>query len=228
MFHFLHIFSKTLSRILFLLFLFLKLAEEEDCEDYFIHFPSTDPVFLSLYLTLCNSSFSYVYDVFCSSVLVFIFVHHYCYFYHYELISCMRKDGYSSHLSIDPEIEKTCKRNRKNKQRRVEEAIMAEGGERPLLDYAILTTNGYRSAIVYPTIEGNKSFEIKTGMINMIQQNQFSGAPNEHIANYNELCGTFQIHHIDAEAIRFRLFSFSLRDRAKQRLHTLPADSITT
>ena len=141
----------------------------------------------------------------------------------------MRKDGESSLLPIDPEIEKTCKRNRKEKQQRIEGATMAE--ERPLLDYVLPTTNGYRPAIVSPAIE-NRGFEIKTGMINMIQQNQFAGGPtedpNEHLANFNELCGTFHIQNISVDAIRLRLFSFSLRDRAKIWLQSLPAGSITT
>lgn len=144
----------------------------------------------------------------------------------------MQKDGKSSLLPIDLNIENTCKSNHKEKQRRIEEATMAKGCEQPLLDYVIPMINGYRTAIVNPTIEGNRSFEIKMEMINMILQNQYSKAPNEdpneHIANFNKICGTFQIHNIDAEAIRLRSFSFSLHDRAKQWLHTLPADSITT
>ena len=148
----------------------------------------------------------------------------------------MRKDGDSSLLPIDSEIEKTCKRNRKEKKKDIdeediEEEIMANE-ERPLIDYVLPTTQGYRPAIVNPAIGGNQSFEIKTGTINMIQQNQFSGAPNEdpneHISNFNELCGTFQIHNINADAIRLRLFLFSLRDRAKAWLNSLPPDSITT
>ena len=143
----------------------------------------------------------------------------------------MRKDGESSLLPIDLEIEKTCKQNRKEKKQYIEELIMAEE-EKPLLDYVLPTTHGYRSAIVNPAIDGNRGFEIKTGTINMIQQNQFSGAPsedpNEHIANFNELCSTFQIHNIAADVIRLCLFPFSLRDRAKAWLNSLPADSINT
>lgn len=65
----------------------------------------------------------------------------------------------------------------------------------------------------------------------MIQQNQFSRSsnedPNEHIVNFIEMCDTFRIHNISDEAIRLRLFSFSLRDRAKSWLQFLPVDSIT-
>ena len=140
----------------------------------------------------------------------------------------MRKDGESSLLPIDPEIEKTCKQNRRAKKT---QSTMAEPApERPLMEYVQPTVQGYRSAIKNPSVEGNRSFEIKLGMINMVQQNQFSGAPNEdpneHIANFNELCDTFQIHNISTDAIRLRLFPFSLRDRAKSWLKSLPADSI--
>ena len=76
--------------------------------------------------------------------------------------------------------------------------------EKPLIDNILPSTNGYRLAIVNPTIEGNRGFEIKMAIINMSQQNQFLGAPkedpNEHISNFNELCGTFQVHNISADA----------------------------
>ena len=104
--------------------------------------------------------------------------------------------------------------------------------EKLLIDYVLLTTNGYRLTIVNPTIEGNQSFEIKTGTINMIQRNKFFGTPNkdlnEHISNFIELCGTFQFHNIVADDICLWLFSLSIRDRAKSLLKSLPVDSITS
>ncbi|XP_031275291.1 uncharacterized protein LOC116133741 [Pistacia vera] len=54
----------------------------------------------------------------------------------------------------------------------------------------------------------------------MIQQSvQFSGLahedPNLHIANFLEICDTFEHSGVSDEAIRLRLFPFSLRDKAK-------------
>ena len=73
----------------------------------------------------------------------------------------MQKDVESSLLPIDLEIEKTCKQNRKEKKQYIEELIMAKE-EKPLLDYVLPTTHGYRSTIVNPSIDVNRGFEIKT------------------------------------------------------------------
>ena len=57
----------------------------------------------------------------------------------------MQKNGESSLLPIDHEIEKMCKRNRKEKkqdiEQEIEEAIMAEE-EKLLIDYVLPTTHG--------------------------------------------------------------------------------------
>ena len=70
-------------------------------------------------------------------------------------------------------------------------------------------------------------------MIQMIQSTvQFSGHmhddPNAHISNFLELCDTFKINGVSDDAIRLRLFPFSLWDKAKSWLHSLPVGSITT
>ena len=88
---------------------------------------------------------------------------------------------------------------------------------RVLRDYA-LPTVGNASAIRRPTIAAN-NFEIKPAIIQMVQNNQFGGSPNDdvnaHIDNFLEICDTFKHNGVTDDAIRLRLFPFSLRDKAK-------------
>ena len=66
----------------------------------------------------------------------------------------------------------------------------------------------------------------------MIQQSQFQGSPAEdpqdHLTNFVEMSNTFKLHNVSDEAIRLRLFPFSLWDQAKTWLNSLPAGSITS
>src|ERR1051325_7098209 len=65
-----------------------------------------------------------------------------------------------------------------------------------------------------------------------VQQNQFSGAPtddpNLHLSVFVQYADTVKANGVNPEAIRLRLFPFSLRDRARAWLQSLPANSITT
>ena len=66
---------------------------------------------------------------------------------------------------------------------------------------------------------GGENFEIKTGLITMVQASPFCGKANEHasvhLQQFLELCSTFVIKGVSQDAIRLRLFPFSLLGRAK-------------
>lgn len=68
--------------------------------------------------------------------------------------------------------------------------------------------------------------------MHMVQQNQFGGAPTEdlnaHLSSFLEICDTVKMNGVTENAIRLRLFSFSLRDKAKAWFQSLPYGSITT
>ncbi|KAF7801050.1 uncharacterized protein G2W53_044433 [Senna tora] len=113
-----------------------------------------------------------------------------------------------------------------------EEAEMAEQNNRNVSDYATLKLDGLQYSIRRPSIQAN-NFEIKPATIQLLQANgQFGGSPiedpNNHILNFLEICDTFKHNGVSDDAIRLRLFPFSLRDKAKVWLQSLPEGSITT
>ena len=67
---------------------------------------------------------------------------------------------------------------------------------------------------------GGENFEIKTGLITMVQASPFCGRANEdasaHLQQFLEVCITFVIKGVSQDAIQLRLFLFSLLERAKQ------------
>ncbi|XP_075478870.1 uncharacterized protein LOC142519727 [Primulina tabacum] len=145
---------------------------------------------------------------------------------------------------FDPEIERTLRRrrqqqrlkdimNRNESEKKHHEDLRVEDPRRiPMLEYAQPSLDGARPSIVRPTVRANQ-FEIKPAIIQMIQNNvQFGGNalddPKTHIADFLEICDTFKFNGVSDDAVRLRLFSVSLCDKAKSWLNCLPVGSITT
>ena len=80
----------------------------------------------------------------------------------------------------------------------------------------LIWVDATESTIVLPALASNQNFKIKTGIIYMVPGNQFSGSPAEdpqdHLTNFVEISNTFKLHNVTDEAIRLRLFPFSLWD----------------
>lgn len=146
----------------------------------------------------------------------------------------MRRSRSLDLVPFDPEIERTLHRLKKEKKDcTTENETMEEQLEnRTLGDYAVPLVTGATSSIRRPAIQAN-NFEIKPAILQMVASTvQFSGMPhddpNAHIANFLELCDTFKHNGVSDDAIRLRLFPFSLRDKAKAWLNSLPPLTITT
>ncbi|KAL0459163.1 UNVERIFIED_CONTAM: hypothetical protein Slati_0543500 [Sesamum latifolium] len=104
--------------------------------------------------------------------------------------------------------------------------------ERPMMEYSFPTADGTISSITKPAVQTN-NFEIKLTIIQIIRSSvQFSGLPNDdlnkYFLNFLEICDTFRFNGVSNDAVRLRIFPFSLCDTAKDWLQSLLAGSITT
>jgi hypothetical protein len=122
-----------------------------------------------------------------------------------------------------PEIERFLHKRRKDARNN---NVMAK--EHTLKEYATPSTEEPHAIIVYPMVEGN-NFEIMPALLNLVQQNQFSGSPTEdtnlHISTFLRLNETLKENQ---EAVRLHLFPLSLRDRASAWFHSLQVGPITS
>ncbi|CAA7021714.1 unnamed protein product [Microthlaspi erraticum] len=88
-----------------------------------------------------------------------------------------------------------------------------------------------RQGIVPPPVQNN-NFEIKLGMINLVQNKMFHGLPSEdpidHLDEFDRLCDLTKINGVSKDAIKLRLFPMSLADKAHQWEKSLPHGTITT
>ncbi|XP_057796144.1 uncharacterized protein LOC131012256 [Salvia miltiorrhiza] len=106
-------------------------------------------------------------------------------------------------------------------QHLLEDQKKLEEQKQPAIDEAFVPQYEYQDP---PKVNAN-NFELKTGLIMMVQQNQYEGNavedPNARLAQFLELCSTIKINGVSDDIIRLRLFPFSLRDKAKSWYHTL-------
>jgi len=94
---------------------------------------------------------------------------------------------------------------------------MGEGDHRVLRDYAVPQALGITSSIVRPAVEAN-NFELCPTLIYFVVREQFGVHPSEnlnaHLRKFLAKCDTIKLNGVPIDAIRLRLFPFSLRDRA--------------
>lgn len=101
----------------------------------------------------------------------------------------------------------------------------------PICEYAAHKKVGDLSCIRRPPIEAN-NFKFEASTTSLLNNVQFSGLPHEdpnmHISSFLQLCDMSKQNGVSDDAFRLRLFPWSLRDKAKVWLNSLPAGTITT
>ena len=85
------------------------------------------------------------------------------------------------------------------------------------MEFGIPNLDGLNSGITPPAITAAQ-FDLKPVMFQMLQTvGQFSGMPLEdphlHLKMFMEVCDAFRIPRVPADALRIKLFLFSLRDK---------------
>ncbi|XP_062080318.1 uncharacterized protein LOC133785073 [Humulus lupulus] len=109
--------------------------------------------------------------------------------------------------------------------------VFADDRAREIREYAAPMFNELNPGIVRPEIQAPQ-FELKPVMFQMLQTvGQFSGMPTEdphlHLRSFLEVSDSFKLQGVSEAALRLKLFPFSLRDRARSWLNTLPPDFVT-
>nr|GEU37109.1 DNA-directed DNA polymerase [Tanacetum cinerariifolium] len=90
---------------------------------------------------------------------------------------------------------------------------------------------GYEDAIIIPKIAAN-NFELKHGLINLVQNKQFFGHdkedPHAHIRYFNKITSTMRVPNVPSSSIKLMLFPFSLEGAARIWLKKEAPRSILT
>nr|GFA45582.1 reverse transcriptase domain-containing protein [Tanacetum cinerariifolium] len=109
------------------------------------------------------------------------------------------------------------------------EVLMA--GNRTMVELLQAPTEGYEDAIVIPEIAAN-NFELKHGLINLVQNKQFFGHDKEdqhaQIRYFNKITSTMRVPNVPSSSIKLMLFPFSLEGAARIWLEKEAPRSILT
>jgi hypothetical protein len=139
-----------------------------------------------------------------------------------------RSRGKEGLLPLNLEIEKRAKFLRK--QTRMAQVQENQAGGRSMSDYLAPDVEEHGS-INIPNVEAN-NFAINPAILSMAAADRFGGMPTEdpnaHATKFLRLCGTFKINGVTQDAVRLRLFPFTLKDRAEDWLSSHPDNHFDT
>ncbi|CAN6299739.1 unnamed protein product [Urochloa humidicola] len=102
---------------------------------------------------------------------------------------------------------------------------MGEQAERKISE---LWTPNVDDLSIFKLAEVGSPFQIKTSIIEMVQNSPFTGKedPNLHLLSFLQLCNTFKMEGVDDNQLRARLFPYSLTDKALQWFYTLEVSMV--
>ena len=127
----------------------------------------------------------------------------------------------------DPEKLLRKSRNSAKFSRKQEETLpKMEDQEKKLMELCVPTSADLKIRDLAPP---PRAFEIRSSVINMVQNQPFSGKedPNQHLKTFLQICNTFNVEGVTDDQIRARLFPFSLIGKAHQWLATLPEETVS-
>nr|GEU68017.1 reverse transcriptase domain-containing protein [Tanacetum cinerariifolium] len=130
-------------------------------------------------------------------------------------------------------------RNHRRSKQRIKEfnldelspPIVTMADERTMAQLLQAPTEGYKDAIVVPTITAN-NFELKHGLLTLVQNKQFFGHdkedPHAHVRYFDKITSTLKFPNVLNMSIKLMLFPFSLEGAARIWLEKEPLRSIFT
>ncbi|GJX92903.1 reverse transcriptase domain-containing protein [Tanacetum coccineum] len=118
-----------------------------------------------------------------------------------------------------------------NNQETFNPPIVTMADNRTMTQLLEAPTEGYEDAIVVLEITAN-NFEIKHGLLNLVQNKQFFGHdkedPHAHIRYFNKITSTMKFPNVPSTSVKLMLFPFSLEGAARIWLEKEPPRSILT
>nr|GFC43205.1 reverse transcriptase domain-containing protein [Tanacetum cinerariifolium] len=143
-------------------------------------------------------------------------------------LSCDQTSNPTSSTNLTPKG-----RMRRSSKQKVENSIFEEN---PLLLVPMAEnqtmgqllqapTGGYEDKIVIPEIAAT-NFELKHGLINLVQNKQFFGHekedPHAHLRYFNKITSTMKVSNVPNSTIKLMLFPFSLKGASRIWLEEEP------
>ncbi|GJT27408.1 hypothetical protein Tco_0907683 [Tanacetum coccineum] len=113
-----------------------------------------------------------------------------------------------------------------NNQETSNPPIVTMADNRTMTQLLEAPTEGYEDAIVVPEITVN-NFEIKHGLLNLVQNKQFFGHdkedPHAHIRYFNKITSTMKFPNVPSTSVKLMFFPFSLEGAARIWLEKEPS-----